>query len=234
MTAWVAAACAVSAGALTCVVPSVVRRLPSPVGGAGQDAGTVASGEEVEADYAAVAGAGWFLPVGLLVSVLTAGLLGATAGADPVLLVLVPLVPLGYALAVIDAQTRRIPSRLVVPATLAVAAALVVEWAMAGDLEVLARAGVGLVLARTGFWLMWFVGGLGFGDVRLAALTGLVTARVGWSAFTLGIFAALVLALIFALTRTAVSQRSLWRQPVPMGPFLILGAWVGLMVGVSR
>jgi hypothetical protein len=52
-------------------------------------------------------------------------------------------------LAVIDARTRLLPRRLVVPATLVVVAALVVEWVTTGDLEVLVRAAVGLVIASS-------------------------------------------------------------------------------------
>lgn len=79
------------------------------------------------------------MPAGAIVSAIAAGIVGVTMGADPLLVVLVPLMPLGYTLAVIDARTRLLPRRLVVPATLAVVAALVVEWVTTGDLEVLVR-----------------------------------------------------------------------------------------------
>ena len=136
--------------------------------------------------------------------------------------------PLGYALAVIDARTRLLPRRLVVPATLIVVGAFVVECAVTGDVDVLVRAGVGLVIARTMFWVVWFLGGLGFGDVRLAALIGLVTARVGWNTFAGAIYAALLLAMAYVLLRAVLTRRSLRRQRIALGPFLIVGAWVGL------
>ena len=77
--------------------------------------------------YAAIAASRWFLPAGVIVSAIAAGILGVTMGAAPLLVVLVPLMPLGYALAVIDARTRLLPRSLVVPATLVVMAALTVE-----------------------------------------------------------------------------------------------------------
>ena len=88
-------------------------------------------------------------------------------------------------------------------------AALVVEWVTIGDLEVLVRAAAGLVIARTAFWVLWFISaGPGFGDVRLAALVGLVTARLGWQSFVVGIYGALVLAVLYVLARAVVTRRS--------------------------
>ncbi|MGL5860717.1 MAG: prepilin peptidase, partial [Phycicoccus sp.] len=105
------------------------------------------------------------------------------------------------------------------------------EWALSDDLHTLIRAGLGLVIARTAFWLLWFLTcGMGFGDVRLAALVGLVTARLGWTPFVVGIYAALVAAAAYGLAR-AVARRGVGRRraSVPLGPFLLLGAWLGLL-----
>jgi leader peptidase (prepilin peptidase)/N-methyltransferase len=118
----------------------------------------------------------------------------------------------------------------VVPATLAVAAALVVEWAITGDVDVLARSALGLLIARTGSWLLWFFGGgLGSGDVRLAALVGLVTARLGWQSFVVGSTAR-------CCWHWSTCSRGRDDSPLsaasghPTGPFLLAGAWVGLLV----
>ena len=233
MSVWtIALACAAVAGVLACGVPTLVRRLPAPADAGERNAGTAGRPDSVS--YGAVAAERWFLPVGVVASVVGAGLLGAAMGADPLLVVLVPLAPLGYALAVIDARTRLLPRRLVVPATLVVLAALVVEWAATGDLDMLVRAVAGLVIARTGFWVLWFLGaGLGVGDVRLAALVGLVTARRDWQAFVVGIYGALVLALLYVLVRWVVTRRPLRGDGVSLGPFLVLGAWMGLLVGAG-
>ncbi|MDP3890196.1 hypothetical protein [Nocardioides sp.] len=90
------------------------------------------------------------------------------------------------------------------------------------------------MIATTGSWVLWFFRvGLGFGDVRLAALVGLVTARLGWQSFVVGIYGALLLALLDVLARAAVTRRSPAGQGIPLGPFLVVGAWVGLLVGAG-
>ncbi|NYI47843.1 leader peptidase (prepilin peptidase)/N-methyltransferase [Nocardioides aromaticivorans] len=235
MPVWtVAGVCAVVAAALACAAPAVVRRLPLPVGGGRDDTGTTAVVGAPTMVYSAIADTRWFLPGGVIVSGATAGTLGLAFGADRLLLVLVPLVPIGYVLAVVDARAQLLPRRLVVSATIAVAAALVVEWALTGELDVLVRAALGLVIARTGFWLLWFFGsGLGFGDVRLAALVGMVTARVGWEPFVVGIYGALLLALGYSIVRSVVTRRSLRGVGIPLGPFVVIGAAAGLLVGAG-
>ena len=233
MSAWsVVITCTVAAGILACGLPTLVRALPPPTDAGQSGAGPSNAELDLSASYGTIAAARWFLPVGIVVSAAAAGLLGAALGADPLLVVLVPLVPLGYALAVIDGRTRLLPRRLVVPTTLVVLAAFVGEWVATGDLEVLVRALAGLAIARTGFWVLWFLGaGLGFGDVRLAALVGLVTARLDWQAFVVGIYGALVLVLLYVLARWSATSRPLRGDGVSLGPFLVLGAWVGLLVG---
>ncbi|MEP9385513.1 prepilin peptidase [Nocardioides cheoyonin] len=223
---------AVASAALVCASPLVVRRLLAAGGDGDTEAGSVVAGEESPVAYADVVAARWFLPVGVLASAGAAATLALGVGPHPLLLVLVPLVPVGYALAVVDARTRRLPRRVVVAATCAAAAGFITEWAVTGDLGVLARAGGGLLLARTSLWVLWLLGGVGFGDVRLAALTGLVTARIGWSAFVVGLCTALLLATGFALLRAVLTRRSVRGQSIPLGPFLILGAWIGL-IGVT-
>ncbi len=108
---------------------------------------------------------------------------------------------------------------------------------LTGELDVLVRAALGLVIARTGgFWLLWFFSdpGWGFGgDVRLAALVGMVTARVGWEPFVVGIYGALLLALGYSIVRSVVTRRSLRGVGIPLGPFVVIGAAAGLLVGAG-
>ena len=234
MSTWaIAAICAATAGLLALGTPRLIRALPEP-----RDATTEAgegpgAGVPAPSRYAAAAEGRWVLPLGVICSAGAAGALGLAHGQSWLLIVLVPLAPIGYMLAVIDARTQLLPKALVVPVTLAVLAAFVGEWFATGDLSILARAVLGLVIARTGLWVLWFVnaGLVGFGDVRLAALTGLVTARLGWISFTYGLYSALLLAFVYILLRAAAARRWPRGWNVAMGPFLVAGAWVGLLVG---
>jgi leader peptidase (prepilin peptidase)/N-methyltransferase len=146
----------------------------------------------------------------------------------------VPLVPVGVALSVIDWRTRLLPRLVVLPATL-VAGVLVVAVGLAtGERDALVRALVGMVAVRSFFWLLWFLrsAGMGFGDVRLSAIVGLVLGWVGWGALAIGVWVGF---MVFAVPGVALAvvrrDRSLLRKPYPYGPFMLAGAVVGLVWG---
>ena len=142
--------------------------------------------------------------------------------------------PACVALAFVDWHTRLLPSRIVLPATGAVLALLAVEWAVTGDHDAPLRALIGLVVARSIYWVLWFVhsAGMGFGDVRLAALLGAVLGRAGWSELVVGTYAPFLLfavpGLLLALVRR---DRSLLRAAYPFGPFMVVGALLGVLAG---
>ena len=128
------------------------------------------------ADIAARPGLRWR---SALVSAVSGGLVGAATGLDWSLLWLLPLIPIGVALSVIDWHTMLLPRRIVVPATLAAILLMVVVGLATDQRDALVRALVAMLVARSFFWVLWFVrsAGMGFGDVRLAAPVGLV---LGW------------------------------------------------------
>lgn len=160
------------------------------------------------------------------------GVLGALYGVTPVQVGLLALVPVGVALAVIDWRTRLLPTRIVLPATVAVvllgAVAIPVYDASAPFLRGL----LGLLIARSLLWLMWRFLRTGFGDVRLAALVGFVLAYLGWSQWLLGVWAGFVLfsvpGLLLAL---ATRDRRFLKVGFPFGPFMLLGLLIGLVWG---
>lgn len=238
----VALVSAAVASILVLAAPRVVRALPAPVDSAATrpevavvvSPAPAAAGDIPPAPaYEKIAAAPWLVPAGIVISGLAAGLLGFVLGPSRVLLVLVPLVPLGYLLAVVDARTHFLPRLLVNPATLAVAVSLLLELLVTGDLGTGIRAATGFAIAGLAFWLLWFFfpGGMGYGDVRLAGLVGLVTARLGWDSFIICIYGALILAALYALGRRALGRRHPRAAAMPMGPFFIIAAWAGLLAG---
>jgi leader peptidase (prepilin peptidase)/N-methyltransferase len=164
------------------------------------------------------------------------GLLGAATGLDWPLLWLVPLVPVAVALSVIDWHTRLLPRVVVIPATLAAIALVVVVGLATDERDALVRALVGMVVARSFFWVLWFVrsAGMGFGDVRLAAPVGLVLGWEGWGALVIGLWVGFMAFALPGLVLAIVKRdRSLLRKPFPYGPFMVVGALVGLVWGTT-
>src|SRR3954469_3603959 len=111
----------------------------------------------------------------------------------------------GVLLAVIDWKVHRLPTKLVYYTLAGVAAGLafasLVEW----DWRPLATAVAGAVLFANTFFLLWFVTKqftgmlmLGFGDVRLAAVLGLLLGWYGLPYVLYGAIAGHVLALLIA------------------------------------
>ena len=140
------------------------------------------------------------------------------------------LVSLGCLLGLVDLRTGFLPLRLSYLTTVCAAVGVVVSAWLRADAWVLAGAAGAGVLAAGFFWLLWRVGsGLGFGDVRLAGLIGLVAgaegARFAFLAFLLATLTGAVWGLVVRWRRSAGG-------PFPYGPALLLGPLLAL--GVSR
>jgi len=71
-------------------------------------------------------------------------------------------------------------------------------------------------------------GGLGMGDVKLAALLGLYLGWLGWAAVVLGALAGFVVQAVVALALLAARRIGL-RGELPFGPAMLAGA--ALVIG---
>jgi leader peptidase (prepilin peptidase)/N-methyltransferase len=151
--------------------------------------------------------------------------LGQTA-ALPALLVFSSF---GIALAAIDLAVRRLPNVLVAPAYPAVALLLVCAAAVDHDAWALARAGLGAVALFAFFWALAVIHpqGMGFGDVKLAGLIGLVLGWFSWSALLIGAFTGFFLGAVVGVVVIAVGSGGR-RTTLPFGPFMVLGALLAL------
>lgn len=214
------------------LVPMLIRRVPEPAPKA-EDVEHDEPPKMLYADIAARPGLAWR---SALLSAAAGALLGAVTGLDWSLLWLVPLTPVAVALSVIDWHTRLLPRVVVLPATLAAVVAVTVVGLATGERDALVRALVAMVLARSFFWVLWFVrsAGMGFGDVRLAAPVGLVLGWVGWGALAIGLWASFMLFVVPALVvLLARRDRSLLKRSFPFGPFMVGGALGGLVWGTA-
>lgn len=149
--------------------------------------------------------------------------------------VLAHLVLLAVALALIaiDIAEHRLPDRIVLPVLAGEAALVVAEAVATGDGGSALRAGAGM-LALGGFYALLRVisgGGLGGGDVKLAAAIGLVLGWHGWQALVVGAVAAFVLGALAALVLLAAGRADGGTR-IAFGPWMILGAALG--IGLAR
>lgn len=222
------------------LVPRLIARVPEPApkAAANDEAERVADATDEPAKmlYADIAASPGLVWRSALLSAVAGALLGAATGLDWPLLWLVPLTPVAVALSVIDWHTRLLPRVIVVPATLAAIVVVTVVGLATGEREALVRALVAMVVARSFFWVLWFVrsAGMGFGDVRLAAPVGLVLGWTGWGAVAIGLWAGFMLFVVPALVvLLARRDRSLLKKSFPFGPFMVGGALVGLVWGTA-
>lgn len=136
----------------------------------------------------------------------------------------------------IDADVHRLPTGLVRPALVLVAAQLTLSSAVTHDWAALLRAGVGAVALLLVFGLLALVasafgGAFGLGDVRLAALLGLVTAYLSaWGPFVTT-YAAFLLGGLWALVQVLL-RRADRRSAIAFGPWMLVGAYLALLVEV--
>lgn len=217
------------------LVPALVARLPEPPAPdptEAEDPVLASEGpKELYTDVAALPGLALRSAV---VSAVAGGAVGLTLGWSWDLVIVLVLVPTGVALAVVDHRTRLLPSVVVLPLTWVVMALVLVAWGVEHDTAALERAAIGLVVARSFYWLLWRIrsAGMGFGDVRLAAPLGCALGHVGWSELVVGLYAGfLVFGLPGLLLAIVRRDRALLRTAFAFGPFMLLGALIGVLAG---
>ncbi|GAA3623134.1 A24 family peptidase [Microbacterium awajiense] len=137
-------------------------------------------------------------------------------------------------LTLIDMDTRRLPNSIVLPSYL-VAGFLfgLVAW-LTADWASLLRAGIGMAALYAFYFVLRLVrpGGMGGGDVKLAGVIGIYLGWIGWGALTVGAFAAFVFGGVYGIALILL-RRAGRKSAIPFGPWMILGAWTGVLTGES-
>ena len=165
---------------------------------------------------------------GVLVALALAGAL-LVGGVRPGTVALAWAGVAGVVLAQVDLAVHRLPDRVTVPAYAAVATALLVDAVALGTWTALLRA---VLAGAAAFGLAACAAvlsprGLGFGDVKLLGLLGLVLGWVGWGALLAGVFLGLVAGAAASVTLVAAGRAG-WRTALPFGPPLLVGAALAL------
>ncbi|ARP70728.1 prepilin peptidase [Streptomyces pluripotens] len=176
-----------------------------------------------------------YVPSAPLLSAVTALVcvaLAAATGTRPELAVWLLLAPVGVVLAVVDFRVQRLPD----PLTLPLAAAALVLLGLVALLP--EHAGhwltglYGALALGTGYFALFLInpGGMGFGDVKLAVGMGAVLGWYGWPTVLLGTFAGFLFGALYGGVLVVV-RRAGRKTAIPFGPFLMAGAYTGLLLG---
>ena len=131
----------------------------------------------------------------------------------------------------IDADVHRLPDGLVLPAYPALLVMLVVGTAGLGEWAALVRALACMAALYAVYFLMALISpsSLGFGDVKLAGVIGLVLGWVGVGTAVLGILAGFLVGGLVAVV-FLVGRRAGLRSHIAYGPSMLVGAFVALAV----
>jgi len=136
------------------------------------------------------------------------------------------------ALSAIDLEQRRLPTPVIVGTALVAAPLLVLASGMTGRWNALLVAAVSAAACFAAFFAVFFAvpKGMGFGDVRLAALVGGWLGWLGAGVVPVGILAGFVLAGVPAIALLVVGKVTR-KTRIAFGPFLAAGAVVGFCFG---
>ena len=142
------------------------------------------------------------------------------------------LAAIGVALTMIDLDVHRLPDRIVLPSyPVLVVLLAVASWGEA-DFGALLRAAIGGAALFAFYFVVMVVypAGMGFGDAKLAGLLGLALGWIGWGALVVGAFAAFLVGGLLSIA-LLVTHRATRKSGIPFGPFMVLGAAIGIAVG---
>lgn len=173
-------------------------------------------------------------PSAVLVPLFTAlvcAALAAATGPRPELGVWLLLTPFAVLLVIVDRAVRRLPDRVTLPLAAAAAALLGGAALLPGARGSWGTALLGgLVLG--GCYAVFFVcnpRGLGLGDVKLALSLGVALGWYGWPVLLAGGFLGFALAAVYGVG--LMVRRRDRKVVMPLGPFMIVGALVGVLLG---
>ena len=142
------------------------------------------------------------------------------------------LVSVGLALAAIDLDTKRLPDPLTLPSYVVLGALLLLPAVADGQWTPYLRAWLAAAALFAFYFLLLVIypGGMGFGDVKLAGVLGLGLGWLGWGVLVVGGFLGFFLGAVVGGGLMLV-RRAGRKTKIPFGPFMLLGALIGVLWG---
>lgn len=140
----------------------------------------------------------------------------------------------GVALAIIDIRSHRLPNRLVASVGVTGLVLLIAAALTGSRMDALIRALLAALVLFAAYLVlrMLSAGGVGGGDVKLAAVIGLYLGWLGWGSVLVGTLAGFVLGGVVAAAML-LTRRAGRRTAIPFGPWMLAGAWVAIALTVS-
>ncbi|GGY04467.1 hypothetical protein GCM10010384_05930 [Streptomyces djakartensis] len=168
----------------------------------------------------------------MIATALVCAALAAATGTRPELGVWLLLAPVGVLLTVVDFRVRRLPDPLTLPFAGAALALLGLTALVPEHAGQWTTALLGSLALGGGYFALFLINpaGMGFGDVKLALGTGAVLGWYGWPTVMLGTFAGFLLGALYG-GALVVARRADRKTAIAFGPFLITGAFLGLLAG---
>jgi leader peptidase (prepilin peptidase)/N-methyltransferase len=137
-------------------------------------------------------------------------------------------------LTVTDLDTKLIPNRILGPSIVACAVLLFVGWVFDRDAGSMIRSVLGALAYFFAMYVLALIarGGLGFGDVKLAFLIGMMTGFLGWGPVLVAGILGFVIGGVVSLA-LVVSGRLTRKDAIPFGPFMVAAGLVATAWGVA-
>lgn len=170
--------------------------------------------------------------VSALITALACVALAAAVGYRPELAVWLLLTPFAVLLALVDVRVHRLPDQLTLPLALAAAVLLGLAALLPGAAGSWSTALLGGVVLGAVYCVLFVIhpNGMGFGDVKLALGLGVLLGWYGWGVLFVGAFAGFVFGSLYGFGLMALG-RAHRKSAIPFGPFMITGAFAGLLLG---
>ncbi|MFI1162530.1 prepilin peptidase [Streptomyces sp. NPDC020801] len=172
------------------------------------------------------------VPVVATVTALVCAALAAATGPRPEALVWLLAAPFGVLLALVDHRVHRLPDVLTLPLAAATAALLGLAALLPAAAGSWATALLGALALGAAYFVLFLVNpsGMGFGDVKLALGLGAALGWYGWPVLVVGGFAGLLYGAGYGLGLVLL-RRAGRKSAIPLGPFMLGGAFTGLLLG---
>lgn len=157
-----------------------------------------------------------------------------TVGASLEILPLLILAILTMPLVLTDIAVQRLPNALTYSGILAGTASSIITSIAQGSVKPFTYSILIAIISGLAFLILNLLsrGGMGMGDVKLAAMLGTLLSPFGWSTLVAAFIFAFFLGAIIGLVLLA-SKKATKKTLIPFGPYMLIGAWAAVLLDSS-